>query len=84
MPSQSPFNVATVCHLADFTEEEVAKLNDLHGHPFTKEYFKQLYDLVGGHPYLTRVAMYLVAGKELSSKELLTSGSFRKTEWIEW
>jgi serine/threonine protein kinase len=57
--NRSPFNVGTRIILEDFTPEQVIRLNELHGRPlrdrpecarFTKQF--------GGHPYLTRRALY--------------------------
>lgn len=59
-PSQSPFNVGEEIALTDFTTEQVAELNRLHGSPLTTEQERRLMSLVGGHPYLIRRALYYV------------------------
>lgn len=59
--NQSPFNVGVVIDLEDFTPGEVARLNALHGTPFAGEDEGRMVRLLGGHPYLTRRALYLVA-----------------------
>ncbi|HEX4948473.1 MAG TPA: AAA-like domain-containing protein [Blastocatellia bacterium] len=68
--NQSPFNVGEVIDLRDFTPEEVAELNHRHRSPFTSEGVNRLLQLLNGHPYLTRRALYLVASGRLSSADL--------------
>jgi hypothetical protein len=60
--NQSPFNVGQVIALDDFTFDEAHTLNALHGAPLDPAGERQLYELVGGHPYLTRRAFYQLAG----------------------
>ena len=60
-PHESPFNVGVVLPLEDFEPEQVARLNALHPKPIGGADFAALCALVGGHPYLTRKALYLVA-----------------------
>jgi hypothetical protein len=59
--NQSPFNVGEVIELTDFTRAEVAELNRRHGSPLRLDEERKLMDLLGGHPYLVRRALYLVA-----------------------
>lgn len=61
--NQSPFNVGAVVELKDFTLDQVDDLNRRHGGPFSKEQVEKVFELLGGHPYLTRKALYLIAGK---------------------
>ena len=60
-PHESPFNVGVVLPLDDFLPEQVARLNALHPRPLDDADIQRLYALVGGHPYLTRKALYMVA-----------------------
>jgi hypothetical protein len=69
--NQSPFNVGHVVELGDFTLEQVSDLNGRHGNPLTGTEVKQLFDLLGGHPYLTRRALYLVASRRDTFAQLL-------------
>ncbi len=63
--SQSPFNVGLKVYLKDFSAEQVQDLNQRHGEPVGSEAFSQLMGLLGGHPYLTRKALYnLVTEKQ--------------------
>jgi hypothetical protein len=59
--NQSPFNVGQIIELEDFTPEQVAELNRRHNFPFDANSLQQLLRLLGGHPYLVRKALYLVA-----------------------
>ena len=68
--NQSPFNVGQVFELGDFTLEQVSDLNDRHSKPLTALQVKQLFDLLGGHPYLTRRALYLVASQRITFSEM--------------
>jgi len=52
---QSPFNVGVRVELADFSLEQVAELNRMHGSPLrTASEVAQFHDLLGGHPYLVQ------------------------------
>jgi hypothetical protein len=54
---QSPFNVADLSlWLEDFGAPELARLNELHGHPLAD--VNELRAVFGGHPYLARLAFY--------------------------
>ncbi len=68
--NQSPFNVGQVLELEDFTPEQVADLNRHYGTPLNPDQERQLLDLLGGHPYLTRRALYHIAGGHGSAADL--------------
>ena len=70
--NQSPFNVGEVIELIDFTPEQVTNLNYRHGSPLTPKQESELMALVGGHPYLIRRALYLVASERISVANLFT------------
>ncbi|HEX7182082.1 MAG TPA: AAA-like domain-containing protein [Thermoanaerobaculia bacterium] len=57
-PHESPFNVGVMLALSDFAPEQVQELNRRHGSPLNGEQLQQLATLLGGHPYLTRKALY--------------------------
>jgi hypothetical protein len=69
--NQSPFNVGQVVELGDFTLEQMLELNRRHHNPLTDSQTRELFDLLGGHPYLTRRALYLVAGRRDTFTELI-------------
>jgi hypothetical protein len=62
-PHESPFNVGLILPLDDFALEQVASLNALHPRPLAAGDVEKLYSLVHGHPYLTRKALYILAGR---------------------
>lgn len=72
---QSPFNVADRIVLEDFTRAEVAELNRRHKSPLNQSQMDDLMALIGGHPYLTRVALYQVVTGKVSVAELLTKAT---------
>ena len=66
-PHESPFNVGVVLPLEDFEPEQVARLNALHPKPIAEADVQRLRELIGGHPFLTRKALYLLASSAPSS-----------------
>jgi MinD-like ATPase involved in chromosome partitioning or flagellar assembly len=69
-PSQSPFNVGIQLDLKDFNREQVWDLNNRHGGPITENDFETFFELLGGHPFLTRKALYLLVTENLTWKSL--------------
>ena len=59
--NQSPFNVGLPVELGELPREEVARLVALHGLNLSEAELGQLLELVGGHPYLVRKALYELA-----------------------
>jgi AAA-like domain/TIR domain len=70
--NQSPFNVGEVIELADFDRFQVTRLNQSHGNPLNPEEQQRLFDLLAGHPYLVRRALYLVASQRISVSDLFS------------
>lgn len=70
--NQSPFNVGQMIELTDFTPEQVADLNQRHGSPLNSNQERQLMVLLGGHPYLVRRSLYLIASQRISVEDLFT------------
>jgi hypothetical protein len=70
--NQSPFNVGTRLALEDFTIEQVSELNNRHGKPVNSADVRQLYNLIGGQPYLVRRALQILAHKQMSFPELMS------------
>ena len=68
--NQSPFNVGTSITLRDFNADEVAELNRRHRNVLSPRELQTLMAWVGGHPYLTRKALYLIASGEMSAAEV--------------
>lgn len=69
--NQSPFNVGFAAELRQFNQAEVQDLVQRHGLDWTEEQVKQLMQIVGGHPYLLRVALYEITRQRMSWEELL-------------
>jgi hypothetical protein len=66
----SPFNVGEGIDLPDFTPAQVAELNRRHGTPLDADAVERLLNLIGGHPFLIRRALYFVASRRLTADEL--------------
>jgi hypothetical protein len=60
---QSPFNVGLKLYLEDLNQAQIEDLNRRHGSPLDAGELAQLRDLLGGHPYLTRKALYSVVAR---------------------
>ena len=68
--NQSPFNVGTRLELDDFTRDQAATLNRLHGEPLSDSTaLARFHRLVNGQPYLTRRGLHEMASKGLSFNE---------------
>lgn len=63
------FNAALLIRLPDLRRNEVEALRDIYGLAWTRKECDSLMDLVGGHPYLLRAAMFEAAqhGTNLSA-----------------
>jgi hypothetical protein len=58
---QSPFNVGLPVGLGELSADQVRHLVRLHGLQLSEAELSQLLELVGGHPYLVRKALYELA-----------------------
>ena len=72
---QSPFNVGEIIELEDFTPEQVTDLNQRHGRPLQPEEEQLLVNLVGGHPYLVRRTLYMIATKRITASALFDNAT---------
>ena len=59
--NQSPFNVGLPVELGELSADQVRHLVGLHGLQLSETELSQLLELVGGHPYLVRKALYELA-----------------------
>lgn len=73
--NQSPFNVGQVIELEDFTPAQVAELNRRHSSPLNPREEQRLIALLNGHPYLVRLALYVIASHRLSTTELFANAT---------
>ena len=71
--NQSPFNVGLPIELPEFNASQVQDLAARHGLRWTVDDVTQLMAMVGGHPYLVRVALYHIAREETTLPRLLQS-----------
>jgi AAA-like domain len=74
--NQSPFNVGLAIKLSEFNLEQVQDLAVRHGLDWAKgalgaEKLSPLMDMIGGHPYLVRLALYNLACQNISLEQLL-------------
>ena len=70
---QSPFNIATYVYLSDLDDAQVGQLAALHGLTWDGTDRQALMALVGGHPYLLRLAMYAAKRHGYSVSELVSA-----------
>jgi hypothetical protein len=69
--NQSPFNVGLPIELPEFKLEQVKDLARRHGLAWGTAEVEQLMTMVGGHPYLVRLALYHIARQEITLPQLL-------------
>jgi diguanylate cyclase (GGDEF)-like protein len=74
--NQSPFNVGRPIQLPEFTPEQVQELVKRHGLQWSDEepqrqHWRSLLDLLGGHPYLVRLALYHLCNDDVTPEQLL-------------
>ena len=69
--NRSPFNVGLPVELPEFTAEQVMNLVEKHGLNWDRGEVDALMAMVGGHPYLVRLALYSIAQQDLKLTELL-------------
>ena len=70
--ANSPFNVGTPIELSELSSQQVEKLANLHQVTLKQSEISELMDMIGGHPYLVRLAIYYLCrgmnlGKLLST-----------------
>jgi hypothetical protein len=68
---RSPFNVGLPIKLTDLTLAQVQDLSQRHGLAWNTKQVKQLMAMVGGHPYLLRLALYPIARQRVTLDKLL-------------
>jgi hypothetical protein len=69
--NQSPFNVGLPIELPEFKPEQVQDLAGRHGLAWGTREIEQLMTMVGGHPYLVRLALYHIARQEITLPQVL-------------
>jgi hypothetical protein len=71
--NQSPFNVGLPVRLEEFTEEQVKSLAIRHG--LDSKIVSPVMSLVGGHPYLVRLAFYYLVCQDAEISKLLKNAT---------
>jgi AAA-like domain/TIR domain len=69
--NQSPFNVGLPIELPEFNAQQILDLARRHGLNWSFTQVEQLMAMVGGHPYLVRVALYNIARQDITLNVLL-------------
>ncbi|MEO1558817.1 MAG: AAA-like domain-containing protein [Cyanobacteria bacterium J06632_19] len=72
---QSPFNAGVPVELEEFNQQQAEDLAARHGINPQDSQLAELRTMVGGHPYLLRLAMYDVATGKTTFKDLLQSAT---------
>ncbi|MDF5720820.1 MAG: AAA-like domain-containing protein [Rhizonema sp. PD37] len=69
--NQSPFNVGFSVELPEFTIEQVQDLAQRYQLDWSVTEVRQLMAMVGGHPFLVRLALYNIARQHITLTQLL-------------
>jgi transcriptional regulator with XRE-family HTH domain len=69
--NQSPFNVGIPIELSEFTQPQIQDLVARHKLILSENEIQQLMAVIGGHPYLIRLALYYIACQELTLPQIL-------------
>ncbi|NEP42478.1 MAG: TIR domain-containing protein [Okeania sp. SIO2H7] len=69
--NQSPFNVGLPIDLPEFTPEQILSLARRHELNWTEAEADKLIKIVGGHPFLVRVALYQIKYQDLTLENVL-------------
>lgn len=69
--AHSMYSVGLPIELSDFNREQVKKLVELHGLNWKDDQIQELMKMVGGHPYLVRVALYYMAHHQMPLEKFL-------------
>lgn len=73
--NQSPFNAGVPVELLEFDIKEIQDLVRLHGLNWNDTQVEKLIRMVGGHPYLVRLAMYYISSLKVTLEQLLQEAS---------
>jgi serine/threonine protein kinase len=69
--NQSPFNVGVPIELPELNPVQVRDLVQRHGLDWSEKQLEQVMAMMGGHPYLVRVALYQIARGKMTLEKLL-------------
>lgn len=68
--NQSPFNVGLPIELPEFNAQQIADLAQRHDLNWSHDEVLELMTIVGGNPYLVRVALYHISRQDLTLEQL--------------
>jgi hypothetical protein len=77
--NQSPFNVGLPIELPELTPQQIENLANRYGLNWSFDEVEQLIGLVGGQPYLVRLALYHLWRKDISLEQLLSNAPTAST-----
>jgi transcriptional regulator with XRE-family HTH domain len=69
--NQSPFNVGLSIELPEFNSKQILDLSQRYQLNWSETEVEKLITLVGGHPFLVRVALYHIANKDVTLNQIL-------------
>ncbi|BAZ67705.1 hypothetical protein NIES4106_24620 [Fischerella sp. NIES-4106] len=69
--NQSPFNAGVPIELLEFDHKQIRDLACLHNLKWDNTQVETLVSMIGGHPYLVRLAMYEVSSGNVTLEQLL-------------
>ena len=69
--NQSPFNAGVPVELLEFDKTQIQDLVCLHDLNWNHTQVEELMRMIGGHPYLVRLAMYKVSSLKVTLEQLL-------------
>lgn len=75
--NKSPFTLGFKIKITEFTAKEIQTLADLHNLCWQPKEVKQLMAIVGGHPYLVRLAFYHLTRQKTNLDQLLSEATSR-------
>jgi hypothetical protein len=72
---RSPFNVTPAIEIEPFEQKDLREINIAYGGPLSDDQQDQLFELLSGHPYLTRLAFYKLVSAGLTFETLMNEAS---------
>ncbi|MEA5553043.1 AAA-like domain-containing protein [Anabaena cylindrica UHCC 0172] len=69
--NHSPFNVGSSFELGEFNQLQIKELIKRHGLNWSEQEIQKLIDMIDGHPYLLRVALYYLAKGQINLDDFL-------------
>ena len=73
--NQSPFNVGLPIELPEFTHEQILELARRHQLQWGNTEVEQLSSMIGGHPFLVRLALYYIARGDVDLEQVLQTAA---------